>query len=113
MIYVIEQDSPVRRGMGMVKIGYSERDPSRRLYDLQVGNPYDLEIIAILKGGREREASLHEKFIRWHVRGEWFLLHDRHIDWLKKASLDDYPSTKALVTEVTDSPAIAGASSGG
>jgi hypothetical protein len=54
--------------------------PERRIGELQVGNPYELEIVATYKFPKHRvsymEKRLHRAFEHWNVRGEWFLLSD-------------------------------------
>lgn len=54
-----------------VKIGRSI-DPKRRLADLQTGNPFKLTLIRTLNEKDFEESTLHKKFNRFRVRGEWF-----------------------------------------
>jgi hypothetical protein len=75
-----------------IKIGITT-DLSRRLEVLQTGNAEKLEVLAIISYPRERglsklcplpderivrayitrlERELHDKFFKFHVRGEWF-----------------------------------------
>lgn len=54
-----------------IKIGYSGSS-KLRLRDLQVGNPEPLELIGWMRGPQAVERSLHCKFDRLRVRGEWF-----------------------------------------
>jgi len=61
---------------GFIKIGVAN-DPYKRLDDLQVGCPYRLEIIAVIKCRTKKhaystESYLHKVFRKTSVRGEWF-----------------------------------------
>lgn len=58
-------------GMNMVKIGFA-RDPQKRLQQIQTGCPFELKIIATMKGDFEK--WLHEAFKGDAIRGEWFRL---------------------------------------
>lgn len=56
-----------------VKIGYTTiKGLKRRLENLQVGTPFDLKILGVVWGNRKIEKQLHEKFDKYHIRGEWF-----------------------------------------
>lgn len=69
------------RAGGLVKIGRS-LNPKNRLKQLQSDKKQtvipenvdmsEAEIIAMFPGGRRVESSLHFKFSRYHVAGEWF-----------------------------------------
>lgn len=56
---------------GPVKIG-TTNDPYKRLLTVQTGNPYKLKIIKIIKGGKNLEKTLHNKFGKFRMEGEWF-----------------------------------------
>ena len=59
------------------KIGVAD-NVERRLYELQTGNPYQLEIVGCYPAPRNMcisfEGTLHSIFEQcgFHVRGEWF-----------------------------------------
>lgn len=53
------------------KIGFSNC-PENRLSQLQVGNPFSLEISAVIEGNVEDEKRLHQKFDKYKLSGEWF-----------------------------------------
>ena len=56
-----------------VKIGWSRMHPGRaRISQLQTASSEPLELIGVLNGTLEDEAELHERFMRNHIRGEWF-----------------------------------------
>jgi T5orf172 domain len=54
-----------------VKIG-TAIDPYTRMLDLQCGSPYELELYAVMAGGRSEEAKLHRQFNADWRHGEWF-----------------------------------------
>lgn len=56
---------------GPIKIGVSH-DPRRRLADLQRSSPAPLRILALTKGGFERENAYHLQFKGQRLYGEWF-----------------------------------------
>jgi len=58
-----------------VKIGFS-CDVVRRLCELQTGCPHDLkvEFVHITPRFREMERAMHDYFIEFRIRGEWFEL---------------------------------------
>ncbi|MEU8617355.1 GIY-YIG nuclease family protein [Streptomyces sp. NPDC048623] len=58
-------------GSGRVKIGTSV-NPSKRLKELQTGNPDRLEVLWTAPGGRELESALHQTFNAYRIEGEWF-----------------------------------------
>jgi hypothetical protein len=56
-----------------VKIGYTTlKGLKRRLDNLQIGTPNNLKILGAVWGDRKIERKLHEKFVDFHIRGEWF-----------------------------------------
>ena len=67
VIYFITQEDD-----RYVKIGYADKDANRRLLDLQIGNPHELYLYAFIDGDIALEKELHERFKKFHIRGEWF-----------------------------------------
>ena len=66
-----------------VKIGYTT-NMTRRLRDVQVGNPEPLELLGTLDGTKDDEKRLHHDWRRLRVEGEWFRLTDElaySIEW--------------------------------
>lgn len=60
---------------GPIKIGVAS-NPRWRLAELQIGNPNELEIIALASNGHRPttlENDLHKALSDWRLRGEWFL----------------------------------------
>lgn len=64
-----------------VKIGVA-RNPRKRLSGLQVAQTEKLELIATTTGGEAREAALHKRFAKYHVRGEWFRFERRLAEYI-------------------------------
>lgn len=87
-VYIISMDSGKE---SFVKIGvYS--CPKDRLEELQIGNPYKLNIVSSIemdsrKSAYNLENYLHRSFGRHHVRGEWF--RGNHINI--KNAMENYP----------------------
>lgn len=71
MIYFIANEE-----QQIVKIGYTKNNPLTRLFNIQVGNPYILNIIGVMEGSISMERELHEKFKHLQLQGEWFSLND-------------------------------------
>ena len=67
MIYFIQSGGY----LGPIKIGLSS-NPVQRVHDLQVGNPEELTLLAVMVGEESEEARLHARFSKHHIRGEWF-----------------------------------------
>lgn len=78
---------------GWIKIGYSKDDPSRRLGELQTGNPRKLTILDCVSclDYKKFEAHMHRCFDAKRGVGEWFQLQPQEIkdltDFLKSDSL--------------------------
>lgn len=56
---------------GPIKIGWAHY-PTRRLAELQPGNPEPLHIIGLIRGGQIDESAIHRQFACLRLRGEWF-----------------------------------------
>ena len=73
-----------------IKIGRSDSmQLSNRLSSLQIGNPYNLHIEAMVPGGKELEYQLHQilKKRKRHTRGEWYKLSKKQVDDIFKVIL--------------------------
>ncbi len=66
-----------------VKIGTSQ-NPRKRMADMAVGNHADLKLLGTLSGGPKREKTLHDKFRKYHIRGEWFMLVPEITDYIRR-----------------------------
>ncbi len=56
---------------GPIKIGRSV-DPYERLTKLQVGSPYELQLLYFFPGGAKSEHAMKYTLIDDKIRGEWF-----------------------------------------
>jgi hypothetical protein len=58
------------------KIGWTKRDPIKRLKELKTGNSQELELLQVFesKWGPKIESSLHRNFKHVRCEGEWFKL---------------------------------------
>lgn len=59
------------KAVNLIKIGRSA-DPERRLDELRLLSPVDLEVIGLVDGGSRTEAELHQRFAKYRSHGEWF-----------------------------------------
>ncbi|MCG5464314.1 GIY-YIG nuclease family protein [Micromonospora sp. MED01] len=59
-----------------IKIGYTTREPAKRLTDIQRALNLPLQLLAIEPGGRELEQQRHEQFAPYRTYGEWFVVAD-------------------------------------
>ncbi|MEM6471699.1 MAG: GIY-YIG nuclease family protein [Planctomycetota bacterium] len=57
---------------GLIKIGYTSKDPVERLRELQTGSSQELELLMTEPGTLGDEKKLHDEFRNYRVRGEWF-----------------------------------------
>lgn len=57
-----------------IKIGFTRgrAQLDERVKTLQIGNPFDLEVVDWIVGNWRLEQFLHEKFDHLHHQGEWF-----------------------------------------
>lgn len=76
------------------KIGWTKRDPIKRLKELKTANSHDLNIVSIFesKWGPKIESNLHRKFSYLNKNGEWFSL-----------SIDDVKNFKETCQKIHDS----------
>jgi len=64
MIYLVKSNDKV-------KIGCTS-NPVSRICELQVGSPYELEVLLVMDGTRKHEKALHNQFAELRRSGEWF-----------------------------------------
>lgn len=73
----------VVRSLDYVKIGTS-RNVRTRLRGLIGHTPFEIELIAVFRGGRKLEKELHVYFDEYHHRDEWFRLEGRLQNWVER-----------------------------
>ena len=67
MIYFIRSGKS-----GPLKIDYTDENIEKRIQSLQIGNPHELKLVAIIEGDQSKIAELHRRFKKFHIRGEWY-----------------------------------------
>ena len=68
MVYFIEAV-----GGNAVKVGYTRKDPAKRLQELSVGNHCELLLLGVIPGPQTREGEIHATIgSQNRIRGEWF-----------------------------------------
>lgn len=82
----------------LTKVG-SAMDPARRLNEIQVGNPYGIEIAAVFRGTPKDEFRAHRALAPYRLRGEWFALQGA-IDVIRDAARDGKPLPVAVAAAV-------------
>lgn len=98
-VYFIHQ---VERGQWLMKIGRAA-DIRRRLRALQTGNPKELKLVGwiVSENDAQTERSLHRKYTRVNVGGEWFALQPADIlGDLQAAWIDGFVAKNADAFEV-------------
>ena len=97
MIYVIQSGTARDAAVKIGKTTAARK--GKRKKELQVGNPEKLYVIAKLRGGKKREAELHERFSASRIHGEWFRRTHEIQEWLDEigASL---PNRSLVVKEL-------------
>jgi hypothetical protein len=64
-----------------VKIGTTD-NVERRLRAIKTSSPFELNLIGVIRGGRELEKQIHGIFQHLRIRGEWFYLRDDLIEFV-------------------------------
>lgn len=81
VVYVIG-----RQQSSIAKIGFTSRDPRKRLGGIQTGSPVKLEVLWWFFGSFEDEQRLHEEFSHCRLESEWFDFQDEEPDILVKCA---------------------------
>lgn len=94
-IYIIKV-----KGFHYYKIGKTIGLPETRMSKMQVGLPFDLELIDSWekKNHSVIESHLHKKFSRKRIRGEWFVFSDEELKYVINYmnNLNEFPIVKQL-----------------
>lgn len=73
-----------------VKIGFTKNRPEYRLRELQTGSPFELCIIATVRGSQNDERDLHGRFQKHRLHGEWFVMSQEIMDYIGNANLNEF-----------------------
>jgi len=98
MIYFIENKDD-----NVVKIGYTQKAPDKRLRQLQTSNHKKLEITYTINGDISKEKGLHRKFNKYRLSGEWFSLSEE-IKIFMRTNCNKYESKKSLIGLIKTQP---------
>lgn len=71
----------------LVKIGFTEAYPTKRLRELQTGSGGRLHLLAFIMDRASREKELHRQFVAQHERGEWFRNEGELAEWIREMDL--------------------------
>ena len=77
----------------VVKIGVAN-NPKKRLKTFQTANHEELIILRVIKVANrdlafKLESALHQKFKKYHIRGEWFKLTPTVIDFIENYQINN------------------------
>lgn len=61
------------------KIGWSLKNPQKRLESMQTGCPYELHLAKMFRGSQSDEYELHMLFVENRYRGEWFVFDEEEV----------------------------------
>ncbi len=77
LIYFVRAYNSREPEGGPIKIGFtSDPDLRSRMCNVQIGNPYPLQVLGVVATGtKDDEQQLHKKFARLRMSGEWFKGH--------------------------------------
>jgi len=95
-VYFISEETYRRNGkldIEFVKIGWTEKNPEKRLAALQTSNPRKLFILGTIKTNKRAEGFIHDEFEYARVRGEWFdfqEIRERLVKWIPIFSIYDF-----------------------
>lgn len=68
---------------GPIKIGFTSRLVQTRLYNLQVGCPFPLSLLASRQGTYADEIATHLLFQKYRMNGEWFFPSKKIFSFIK------------------------------
>ena len=85
----------------VVKIGIAN-NPNKRLKTFQTANYEELIILRVIKVENRAlafklETALHQKFKKYHIRGEWFKLTPTVINFIENYQIDNISLLDELV----------------
>lgn len=78
---------------GSVKIGYTA-NIERRIKALQTSTPQKLELLAAIPASMAIEKSLHKKYKKYRISGEWFRSSQELLDDIEKYKSNGFEDSK-------------------
>src|SRR5258705_9513139 len=72
-----------------IKIGFAKSVPNR-MRALLVGFPYEIKLLAVIRGDRALERELHARFAQWRLSGEWFDRTPALTDYIARLDSSEY-----------------------
>ena len=96
MIYAIMAEN------GLMKIGRSH-NPKTRYRQIKSASPIEIRWFAFLDEVKYPEETIHKRFVKKRIRGEWFALDDDDMMWLLDNSTDWH---KEWLREYHDDPIV-------
>lgn len=83
------------------KIGYTAKDPRKRVGAIQRMCPVNIDLLAYVEGDMRLEQKLHQTFAPLRLHGEWFQFSHKlfsFVTWLTPNSPCDAPTSKEQFT---------------
>lgn len=80
---------------GPIKIGHTD-NIEKRIKQMQTGNPNQLILLHITRGGKNLEDQIHEEFKEDHYRGEWFKPSKRILEFIESTKMRDLLNPKVM-----------------
>ena len=81
---------PESAGKRLVKVGISSQ-LNNRLSQIRQATPLEINVLATINHelARDIEMQWHDTLAKRHVRGEWFLLDDKHVQTIQNWCKDN------------------------
>lgn len=67
-----------------VKIGFTHGLVEKRLSSIQTGCPYELKLVAAIKGTRLLESQFHKRYANLNIGFEWFRFEGKLLNFVNK-----------------------------
>lgn len=81
---------------GPIKIGVTgDTTPETRIVGIQVGCPWEIELIGSVPGEWSDEQRLHQRLSAYRLRGEWFSPHEKVLEAIAHVLKDGFPPPAA------------------
>lgn len=97
-IYLISANHPEAT---YYKIGWTKRDPIKRLKELKTANSQELQLVQIFesKWGPRIESNLHRYYSEFRCEGEWFKLDTQQVKKFKETCQKQEDMLELLIKE--------------